>query len=401
MKITKAAAAALCLLTAVNMAGCANYTDNENTYEQNTTVSAASSSENETEESSSAEKMSESVEETTAVTTAPNDADTTAAPTETTSASEDTAPDTVPAETQTTELPTEASSETTSSQTTTETTEFLIEIWETEAPQTTAPPETTVPESTGTTITTNAAISAVMNMISKPPETEPPAVTETSAATTAETLPETTAEAAPKKVRYVTYAEYFENSLFIGDSICSGLKIYNGLLNVESVAARGNVSTWSLNNYTFQYKTGSTAELDAYSIVQLYQPEDVYIWMGMNDIYVVSEEKFTQNLGEIADKVHELSPDSKVHVVSITPITAGHKWNTGSDGSSRVVRYNAAAKAMCDERDDLDWINVHDALTDANGYLASANNGGDGLHLSAEAYRNVLNEIIAYKSAGN
>ena len=202
-----------------------------------------------------------------------------------------------------------------------------------------------------------------------------------------------------KKIRYVTYPEYFEKSLFIGDSICSGLKIFGGLLKVENVAAAGNVAARTLDSYKFRYSSSSYAELDAYSIAKLYQPEDIYLWMGMNDINVVSEESFVTYLENIAENLKKVSPDSRIHIVSITPISKGHRWNSTCDGTNRINRYNAAAEKACTEKGFADWINVHDNLADSEGYLLSSYTSGDGLHIGTSAYKSVLNDIIAYNNS--
>ena len=196
----------------------------------------------------------------------------------------------------------------------------------------------------------------------------------------------------------VSFTEYYGSSLFVGDSICSGLKLYAGLLNTENVAARGNVGTWSIDTYKFQYMSNSTKELDAASIVKLYQPEDIYLWMGMNDIYVVSEDKFVSNMLALAEKYHELSPKSRIHVVSISPIIKTHKWNVNSDGNNRINQYNAAVRDATEDVEYLDWINIHDLLMNSEGCLCSDYDGGDGLHLSQAAYKKVLSGIIDYNN---
>ena len=266
--------------------------------------------------------------------------------------------------------------------------------------------QTTEVSTVTTPVTTEGLFSTVPTMaqteLTAPPETSAAAV-QSAAAPKSSDKEETVGtvvtedEASDgKNVRRVTYSEYFENSLFVGDSICSGLKIYSGLLNVENVAARLNVSTWGINKYTFQYKTNSTDELDVYSIIKLYQPEDIYIWMGMNDLYVVDSDKFGENMCDLAVQFIKNSPESKVHVVSITPMTSWHKWNVELDGNNRVNEYNAACEEACSDQPYIDYINVHDDLINSKGYLADENDGGDGMHLSASAYKKVLRAIIEY-----
>lgn len=239
-----------------------------------------------------------------------------------------------------------------------------------------------------------------------PTETTAAATSQTAASTVTTTAPITTAPSESTfktvdKSRYkdaenVVFADYFADSLFVGDSICSGLKIYGGCLNVENVAARLNVSTWGINKYTFQYKSNSTAELDALSIVKLYQPKNIYIWMGMNDLYVVSAEKYAENLCSLAKSYMDVDPDCKVYAVSISPMSSTHKWNVELDGNNRINVYNSTVEKKCSEVDYLTYINIHDCLTDKYGYLASENNGGDGIHLSASAYKKVLAEVYYF-----
>ena len=258
---------------------------------------------------------------------------------------------------------------------------------------------------------TSAEMTTLTTRYLDPPKTESttvhttvPPVTTVRTSSPAVTAPPVTVTQAPLTTappqkqydRKMTFAEYFSDSLFIGDSICSGLKIYGGLLNVENCAARINVSTWGINKYTFQYKSNSTAELDALSIVKLYQPKKIFIWMGMNDLYVVSADKYASNLCDLAESYIEASPGCKVYVVSISPMSSTHKWNVELDGNNRINEYNQAVKDKCDEVDYLEYINIHDCLTDSSGYLASENNGGDGIHLSSGAYTKVLTEIFNY-----
>lgn len=253
-----------------------------------------------------------------------------------------------------------------------------------------------IPEST--TNTTSESTHAETTVQSTSPAAA--ATTVTTAApvqtTPAETTFRTVDKDKYKNAEDVVFSEYFADSLFVGDSICSGLKIYGGCLNVENVAARLNVSTWGINKYTFQYKSNSTAELDALSIVKLYQPKQIYIWMGMNDLYVVSAEKYVENLCSLAQSYIEADPGCKVYAVSISPMSSTHKWNVELDGNNRINEYNKVVQQKCSEVDYLTYINIHDALTDSYGYLASENNGGDGIHLSASAYKKVLTEIYYY-----
>ncbi|MBR4224417.1 MAG: hypothetical protein IKR73_06370 [Oscillospiraceae bacterium] len=266
-------------------------------------------------------------------------------------------------------------------------TEILTEGEDTSASETTAEvSETAVPEQTTVTA---ATVTTAATAAPKAAADNAPAVTY-----------EHARSAAKHEILDINFADRYKDSLFVGDSICSGLKVYSGLLPVENVAARGNVGTWSLNKYTFPYMSGSSLELDCYSIAQLYQPADIYVWMGMNDLFMVTADVYAQNLKDITDRLRQVSPNSRLHVVSISPISNWHKWSGGGrSGIDRVAAYNAAAADMF-AGSTVDVISIYDSLADSEGFLGSAYDGGDGLHLNGTAYRMVLSEIVSCTEDG-
>lgn len=370
----------LCLLAVLQMSSCANKTENETPAVTNTSaVSSETAEETVTEPTSAETTTDETAVKTTVSETESESISTTLFESETVTETEPSV--TAAAETTTVTTTVTAPVTTTTAQTTTT---AVITATET---VTEAPIETTITETAAPVTTVTAETTAAQTTV-----TEPPAYDETSVSMSDNVK-------VIKKIKYVTYAEYFRNSLFIGDSICSGLKIYRDLLNVENVAARANVGTWSVNTYTFRYSSATTAELDCYSIAGMYLPKDIYLWMGMNDINMVSEEKFVANYAAISDRLHEVSPNSKIHIVSISPISQNHKWNYNNhNGTNKILRYNAAVEQAFADSEYVDFINIYDSLTDQYGFLGAGYSGGDGLHLNGNAYKAVLNRIIEYKN---
>lgn len=189
------------------------------------------------------------------------------------------------------------------------------------------------------------------------------------------------------------YSKYFGSDLFLGDSVCSGLKAY-GILNIKNCAARGNIASWNINDYTFQYEN-STNELPAADIIKKYQPRRIYLWCGMNDINVISSEERINNIQSICESYKEISPKSKIYILSITPIAKDHKWNEGEGGNKRIDEYNEEMKNYCEDSDDLSYIDVGDSIKNNDGYMDDSFSGGDGLHLNQSAYYNIMDTIIA------
>ena len=276
-----------------------------------------------------------------------------------------------------TEQTTTVTTAVTTSETTSETTVTVFETSETESIPTAAETETVTMmtslfEESETAVTTTAAVTEEQKSY----------------------LLTSSAYTMPQNADYSnTDFSFFDDCLFIGDSVCSGLKFHRSLLDVPQVAAKGNVGSWSIDEYTFQYEY-SLKELDCFSIAKLRQPKRIFLWLGMNDLFMCTVETREQNLLYIYDRLRECCPDSEIYLVSITPLTSDHKWAINSDGNNRINKYNLAAKELCDNTEGFDFINVHDVLLDGSS-MNKRYSSSDGMHLDEIAYKVILNEIIA------
>ena len=171
---------------------------------------------------------------------------------------------------------------------------------------------------------------------------------------------------------------------FVGDSICSGLFVYD-VLPKDMVVATGNVGIRSLREYTFDINGGTYTALEALKVIN---PKYVIFSMGMNDINMTSEETYCQNyLSFLADTQAEL-PSAKLYVASITPIDAGSNFAS----NDKIDRYNAAAKAAV-EQAGYGFIDVTTHLRNDTGGLNPDCGGGDGIHVNKLGYYSMLTDV--------
>ena len=132
---------------------------------------------------------------------------------------------------------------------------------------------------------------------------------------------------------------------FVGDSICSGLFVYD-VLPKDMVVATGNGGIRSLR------------------------------------------ETYCQNyLSFLADTQAEL-PSAKLYVASITPIDAGSNFAS----NDKIDRYNAAAKAAV-EQAGYGFIDVTTHLRNDTGGLNPDCGGGDGIHVNKLGYYSMLTDV--------
>ena len=188
--------------------------------------------------------------------------------------------------------------------------------------------------------------------------------------------------------------EYLEASCFIGDSICLGLSGY-GFLPEEQVLAHVDMGARSIYDFTFPNAKGEGTIDQA---VKDLQPEYLYIWLGMNDFRLTTQLEYIENMMTLIQNLRKVSPDSKITVLSISPILASHPWKA----NDQIDSYNAAMRQAVEQSGiaDLYYLDISTALKDEDGALMDDNppyDAGDGLHLSKRAYPIVLERILDAK----
>ena len=251
---------------------------------------------------------------------------------------------------------------------------------------------TTVSE-TAPTVTTTAVTTAAPVL----PVTEVQSETVPSPVTTAAPVPETTVTAeAPAASTVVTADEqteydydFFRNDLFIGDSISTGYSLY-GFLKDKNVFAKVG-----LNPNTVLTKRVSTCYGDLYVADMLHytKPERVYVMLGSNGIQWLSNSAMISSIDSLVGIIQEASPDSKIYLISVTPVTPGYD-STVEDVNvmEKINEYNSDLKDFAEEKGVI-FINVAEDLKDEYGYFSSAFAESDGMHFKPGAYKVVLSKI--------
>lgn len=244
-------------------------------------------------------------------------------------------------------------------------------------------PAVTETVSPPTVMTTSEAVPAMATVSESETETE----------TTAET--ETETEPAPRvivpKLEWNSLdwnREFMEDTIFVGDSVCRALYVYNDLLTTKQVAATGGGAARNIYDYTFKMENN---EFTLRQAAEYYKPKVFFLWMGINDINMTEKDVYAGNLKSIAEDMLSISPESKVVILSMSPTADYHEWNA----NERIREYNAAAKEMCEaiEGEEIYYLDIQDILSDEDGYLLPECDSGDGMHLSQMAYTRLLSYI--------
>ena len=203
-------------------------------------------------------------------------------------------------------------------------------------------------------------------------------------------LPEPTPEPTPEPfeplVEKTAYADlsYFDDAVFLGDSVSSGLSYY-GLFPAEQVLA-----DTSVNFESVLYKTPFTdldgAYVDTFKAVACRNPGKVYIMLGANGIEWLTLDRLMGYYETLITKLKETVPDALLLVQTVTPVTRSLDQDPERDlTNAKINAFNEALYELC-RTEEVYFLNVAEDFKDEEGYLPDEASPFDGLHFTKSYY---------------
>lgn len=122
-------------------------------------------------------------------------------------------------------------------------------------------------------------------------------------------------------------------------------------------------------------------------------PQFLVITVGIdNGVGYCTEEKLKDYYGRLIDSIKESSPDTKIILQSVFPVSkAAHKKDS-TLSKDRICQVNEWISELCTEK-SVRYLDTFSALSDKNGYLLPDYDGGDGITLNKAGYDAMLNYI--------
>ena len=174
-----------------------------------------------------------------------------------------------------------------------------------------------------------------------------------------------------------TKKDFYNGTVFLGDSVISGISSYGYLDNVY-----GNVNATS-------------AKLEDYvSAAMAVNPSKVFIMVGHNDANygTIKEESLADHIVSIVETIHKSSSSTKVYVLSMTPITSAYE---NKQSINVKQSYIDTANNLIEQKavtGNYTYIDVASAYKDDSGYMKTECTG-NGINLTTSYYPFLLNGI--------
>jgi len=182
----------------------------------------------------------------------------------------------------------------------------------------------------------------------------------------------------PERVK----SEYFDDAVFIGDSITTGISLYDVMSNAEVYASTGvGIS----NVLTKEIATVDGANMTIPAALEKTTPGKIYILLGANSL-AGNLDDVANEYSRILDRIIAASPESIVYVQSVFPINEeiyGRKYN-GSITNETIRTFNEKLMSICGEK-SIYYLDLYSLFADENGELSNEVTA-DGLHIFSAKY---------------
>lgn len=173
---------------------------------------------------------------------------------------------------------------------------------------------------------------------------------------------------------------YFDDVLFIGDSLTVGLRDNARLGNADYFCVVG-MGVFSLSNATASDR--SFSEQSLLSLLSSRSYGKIYFSLGINDAGY-SLGAFRGQYAQWLETIRALQPDATVIVSCLLPVGREQSASADHYSLSHLARMNEAIASFADN-ETVFCLDPGTVLADEDGYLPNAYSG-DGLHLYPQYY---------------
>lgn len=183
-----------------------------------------------------------------------------------------------------------------------------------------------------------------------------------------------TEEPTEEEIEHPVSASWFDDAVFVGDSITLKLSYYcennpDALGKAEFFCAGSlgyNSALWEIDdpNAVHPYYRGEIQLTE--NCAELTGAEKVFIMLGMNDIGLYGVDGAGDACKQLVDRILSHTPDVKIYLQSTTPILTG--FEVGDLNNANIDKFNVWLKQFCEDN-GYKYLDINSVMRDDNGYL--------------------------------
>lgn len=172
---------------------------------------------------------------------------------------------------------------------------------------------------------------------------------------------------------------FFDDAVFVGDSITLGLRNYVTAERNKGNSCLGNaqfLTAGSMGYVNTGLKIGESESIHPkYKGKEVYIEDGikqigakkVFIMLGLNDFCAYSLEKGMSNAESCIKKIVNKNPGIRIYVQSVTPTAK----NSGRFNNDNIKNFNSGLKNLC-SKNGWTYVDISSVMKDSNGNLISS-----------------------------
>lgn len=236
-------------------------------------------------------------------------------------------------------------------------------------------------------------------------------VTETQEETTEKAEEASASEESPVTYEYIQVDDsYFNDAVFIGDSISYGFELYvtekraNGetVLGEAQFLTSGSLSygnsLWDVSDESV-HPTYNGEKMKLEDAIAQIKPGKIFILLGTNDVALYGVEQTVANADTEISRMLEASPGADIFIMSTTPKYSPAESDVdGALNNADIDALNVAMRQFAVEK-GYNFMNIAPLFKDETGGLAAdycSDKEGMGIHFTSAAYDIWLNFLYSY-----
>jgi len=171
---------------------------------------------------------------------------------------------------------------------------------------------------------------------------------------------------------------YFDDAVFLGDSLTDGLRLYSSLNTPKFVAGTGLTIK---GVFSSQLNDGMTP----YEHLKNISFKKIYIMLGVNErLSEKNVETFKEEYKDLIIKIRQIQPDAYIYLQSIFPVTEKRSASDKSVNNHNINLYNKAIKDIA-IKNQCYYLAVNEVMMNKKGALP-VHATFDGVHPTKDYY---------------
>ena len=180
-------------------------------------------------------------------------------------------------------------------------------------------------------------------------------------------------------------SKYFDDAVFIGDSISVGIKLYEIMQNADVYASVGISLESIFTNPAVRLEDGSKVTI--FQALEGKQYKKAYIMLGANSL-MSGHEALIKQYAKVIDEVRaRVGDECIIYIQSVLPVyepVFHQKYPKNTTTNADINSFNAMLAEMTAQK-GAHYLDVASAIKDENGSLP-AEATSDGLHIGTDYY---------------